>query len=115
MQLYGSMVSYCIENHQSQENVKGILVTNICLSPKAKELAAYLDISYVENCKMGEYPCIKCNIGHSAEGQTRIYHLPFDQQYDKAKIKNKGEFYAMTVAEAEAAGFRRAYRWFGNK
>jgi hypothetical protein len=41
-------------------------------------------------------------------------HLPFDQQYDSTKIKNKGEFYAVTVAEAEAAGFRRAFKWFGS-
>lgn len=44
----------------------------------------------------------------------KIYHLPFDQQYDKVKIeKNKGEFYCSTVQEAEKAGFRRAYRWKG--
>ena len=35
-----------------------------------------------------------------------------DQQYDTAIIEpHKGEFYAMTVAEAEKAGFRRAFRW----
>ena len=55
---------------------------------------------------------IKCNI--SPTTQERIYHLPFDQQYDKAVIGNvPGEFYADTVAEAEAAGFRRAFRWRG--
>ncbi len=60
---------------------------------------------------LNDYPCIKCNINNKGE---RIYHLPFDQQYDKCQIKNKGEFFAMTVAEAEAAGFRRAMRWSGN-
>ena len=54
------------------------------------------------------YPCIKCNI--SADG-TKIYHLPFDQQYDNVKIEtHKGEFYCATVKEAEDAGFRRAFR-----
>ena len=114
-QLYGTMISYCIENNVEQENVKGVLITNIQLSEMAKKMASYLGIQYVENYEMGAYPCIKCNIGHGVDGETRIYHLPFDQQYDATKIKKKGEFYAMTVAEAEAAGFRRTYKWFGNR
>jgi hypothetical protein len=32
----------------------------------------------------------------------RIYHLPMDQQYDRVKLVKPGEFYAATVAEAEA-------------
>jgi hypothetical protein len=40
--------------------------------------------------------------------------LPFDQQYDTAKIENVGEFYAWTVKDAEKAGFRRAFKWHGN-
>ena len=81
----------------------------------AKKMASYLGVEYVENYERGDYPCIKCNIGHTEYGEiTKIYHLPFDQQYDSTKIKNKGEFYAVTVAEAEAAGFRRAFKWFGS-
>ncbi len=114
-QLYGTMVSYCIENKVDQAKVKGVLITNIELSEMAKKMAAYLNIQYVENYAMGQYPCIKCNIGHGVDGETKIYHLPFDQQYDATKIKKKGEFYAMTVSEAEAAGFRRTYKWFGSK
>jgi hypothetical protein len=33
--------------------------------------------------------------------------------YDRTKLDKAGEFYAMTVAEAEAKGFRRAWRWRG--
>lgn len=113
-QLYGTMISYCIENNVDQSNVKGVLITNIQLSDMAKRMASYLDIKYVENYAMGKYPQIKCNIGHSEYGE-KIYHLPFDQQYDATKIDKDGEFYAMTVAEAEAAGFRRAFKWFGNQ
>lgn len=114
-QLYGTMASYCIENKIDKSHVKGILITNIELSPMAKKMALYLGVKYVENFAAGEYPCIKCNIGCDEYGiKTKIYHLPFDQQYDVTKIKNKGEFYAMTVAEAEAAGFRRAFKWFGS-
>lgn len=114
-QLYGTMISYCVENHVEQSRVKGVLVTNIQLSEMAKKMASYLDIKYAESVEMGAYPCIKCNIGHDEFGETKIYHLPFDQMYDATKIKKKGEFYAMTVAEAEAAGFRRAFKWFGNR
>lgn len=37
-----------------------------------------------------------------------------DQQYDKVKIEKPGEFYAFTVYEAEANGFKRAFKWHGN-
>ena len=115
MQLYGTMTSYKIENNLPSKNVRGILITNICLSDMAKKMADYLKIKYVEKFEKKDYPCIKCNIGKDEQGQpTKIYHLPFDQQYDSTQIKNEGEFFAMTVKEAEDAGFRRAFKWFGN-
>lgn len=113
-QLYGTMVSYCIENNIPRKNVKGVLVTNIHLSEQAKKMANHLKIKYVENFEKGTYPCVKCNIGHDEFGETKIYHLPFDQQYDSTKISSPGEFFAMTVKEAEDAGFRRAFRWHNN-
>ena len=59
-----------------------------------------------------EYPSIKCNI--SQVNGEKIYHLPFDQQYDNTKIETKhNEFYCTTVKEAEKAGFRRAFRYKG--
>lgn len=113
-QLYGTMISYCIENNINKDIVKGVLVTNIVLSDMAKRMADYLGIEYRENFQLGSYPCIKCNIGRGDFGEiTKIYHLPFDQKYDETKIDKPGEFYAMTVEEAENAGFRRAFKWFG--
>lgn len=112
-QLHGTVASYCIEKNLKTSKVKGILITNIELSDMAKKMAKFLKIEYKENVPKGDYPCIKCNIGHKGSEITKIYHLPFDQKYDVTQIKNDGEFYAMTVAEAEAAGFRRAYKWFG--
>lgn len=112
-QLHGTVASYCIEKNLNTSKVKGILITNIELSDMAKKMAKFLKIEYKENVPKGDYPCIKCNIGHKGSEITKIYHLPFDQKYDVTQIKNNGEFYAMTVAEAEAAGFRRAYKWFG--
>lgn len=112
MQLYGSVVEYNIENNTT---ASGVLLTNTLLSEKAKEFAKVLGIAYKEKMPIGDFPRIKCNIGIGENGEkTKIYHLPFDQQYDATKIDSKAEFMAMTVAEAEAAGFRRAYKWFGN-
>ena len=114
-QLYGTMSCYCIENKVDKNRVKGILITNIELSTMAKKMADYLDIKYVENFELGDYPCIKCNINRDEYGiKTKIYHLPFDQKYDVTKIDGNGEFMAMTVAEAEKAGFRRAHKWYGH-
>ncbi len=111
-QLYGTTISYCIEKNLRIEDVTGLLITNITLSDTAKKMANYLGIVYKENVPLKEYPCIKCNIGKDA---TKIYHLPFDQQYDKVKINKPGEFFAYTVKEAEDAGFRRAFKWHNNK
>ena len=84
------------------------------LSDNAREFAKMLKIKVVENHVFDKsYPCIKCNIGSNGE---KVYHLPFDQLYDKVKIEpKKGEFYAKTCQEAEEKGFRRAYRWSGKK
>src|SRR3989339_881822 len=76
-----------------------------------KELNIQLEENHHFNI---EYPAIKCNIGRTSG--EKIYHLPFDQQYDKTKIEpHKGEFYCQTVKEAEDAGFRRAFRYRQNK
>ena len=107
MQLYGSVIEYNLENNA---NATGILLTNTALSDKAKEFAKVLGIAFKEHHSLGEFPRIKCNIG--VEG--KIYHLPFDQQYDTTIIEGKEEFMALTVSEAENAGFRRAYKWHGN-
>ncbi len=113
-QLYGTMMAYCFENGLPAKNVHGVLVTNITFSDTAKKFAEYLGIDIVEKFPLGNYPCIKCNVNHNSEGDiTKIYHLPFDQQYDSCVINQPGEFMALTVAEAEAAGFRRAHRWHG--
>jgi hypothetical protein len=111
-QLYGSVVLYKIENPFC--NVKAVFITTTKLSSVAEKIADVLDIE-VRYISMGEFPRIKCNIGKDVNGiSTKIYHLPFDQQYDTTIIDGKGEFMALTVVEAEQAGFRRAYKWHGN-
>lgn len=110
-QLFGTMTSYAIEHEREEITVKGVFITNICLSSTAYKFAGILNIDVVENLNIGEFPRIKCNIGRDG---SKIYHLPFDQQYDSTKVDKEGEFFAFTVEEAEAAGFRRAFKWHGN-
>lgn len=111
-QLYGTYICYCLDKNISPDTVKPVLVTSTSLSDMAKSFCQYLGVSYKENYKMGDFPRIKCNIGKDSDGnKTKIYHLPMDQQYDNVKIDKPDECWAFTVEEAEALGFRRAYKW----
>lgn len=115
MQLYGSTIEYCWQQHRAGLDVHGIVgksvipvfVTTTQFSETAKRFAKVLGV-VVAQLPMGEYPQIKCNIGRDGR---RIYHLPFDQQYNSTIIEHdKGEFMAWTVNEAEDHGFERAKR-----
>lgn len=107
-QLLGTLKQFEFVNGLS--DVRGVLVTKTTLSETAREFASHLGIEVRENLVIGPYPMIKCNISASGE---KIYHLPFDQQYDRTKISKKGEHFAFTVQDAYNKGFRRARRWRG--
>ena len=113
-QLFGTVICYCIENNLKTSEVEPVFITSTVLSEQAKKFADMLKITVLENFPLKEFPRIKCNIGHDEYGKTYIYHLPMDQLYDKVQISKKEERYCATVAEAEALGFRRAYKWHGN-
>ena len=113
-QLFGTVICYCIENNLKTSDVEPVFITSTILSEQAKKFADMLKITVLENFPLKEFPRIKCNIGHDEYGKTYIYHLPMDQLYDKVQISKKEERYCATVAEAEALGFRRAYKWHGN-
>lgn len=111
-QLYGTMVLARLEN--PDKAVSGTFTTTTKLSEKAREVADFLGIKVEECFPLDDYPRIKCNVAR--HGEERIYHLPFDQQYDTTVVEpDRGECYIATVAEAEAQGFRRAWRWKGGK
>ena len=108
-QLYGTMTLSRLQD--PRVSVKGVFVTTAVLSETAKRCAEFLHIKVIENKPYSDYPMIKCNISKTGE---KIYHLPMDQQYDRAIITPwKGDRYVSTVQEAEDLGFRRAYRWGG--
>lgn len=114
-QLFGTTVQYIIENNmifkEANERVRPLFVTTTDLSETAKKFANALGVQ-VKIVQMEDFPRIKCNI--SKDGK-KIYHLPFDQQYNSTVIDyNKDEFYASTVKEAVSKGFRRAFRHNGN-
>ncbi|OGR63945.1 MAG: hypothetical protein A2X30_07345 [Elusimicrobia bacterium GWB2_63_16] len=110
-QFFGTVFQYRDQN--PGKKVRAIFYTTTKLSDLARRFSQELGIELKENFKFERaYPSIKCNI--SQTNGTRIYHLPFDQQYDTCKIeKEKGEFYCSTVREAEDNGFRRAFRYRG--
>jgi len=107
-QLFGTVIAARIEYPDMA--VRGTFVTTTKLSERAHAFAEQLDITVEEHVPLEEYPRIKCNVGR--DSGERIYHLPFDQQYDNTVIEpERDEMWAMTVADAEEAGFRRAWRW----
>ena len=106
-QLYGTTILQVMEHPECQ--VSGLFITTTSLSSLAKSCANYLHIAVVENFPLKPYPLIKCNI---SKGGEKIYHLPFDQQYDRVIVNpSDGDYYVSTVQEAEAKGFRHAWRW----
>jgi len=125
-QLFGTTVMYWIKTHSGKGvqlelfpkimhsgDIKPCFITSTILSPAAKEFATALGVKIRENYPLSSYPSIKCNV--SRKNGERIYHLPFDQQYDKTIIEHeRNECYVETVAEAEALGFRRAFKWRGD-
>lgn len=102
-----------LQAHHPDKTVIAAFVTSTIFSDIAALCAQRLDIRLFPSTPYRDYPMIKCNISSSGE---KIYHLPFDQQYDRIQLSGKvGCFYCATTAEAEAAGFRRAYRWHGSQ
>ena len=109
-QLFGTTILQKLEH--PDYNVGGLFVTTTTLSDLAKSCAEYLHITVIESFPLKAYPLIKCNISKNGD---KIYHLPFDQQYDRVIIDpDDGDFYASTVEEAETKGFRHAWRWTGS-
>jgi hypothetical protein len=128
-QLFGTTVEFYIKNIKptmqgklqleifptfiNKKDVTATLITSATVSDTAKEFASVLNINVIEHFPFEKYPSIKCNVSH--RDGTKIYHLPFDQQYDRTTIdEERNECYVATVKEAEQMEFRRAWKWRGN-
>ena len=106
MQLLGTSIAYRLEHGNNIKVIPVLMIPNFTiLSEEANKFAEILNIQIMRQ-DFVDFPRIKCNVN----GVTKIYHLPFDQQYDRTQIKKDGEFLAFTVDEAEKKGFRRAFR-----
>jgi hypothetical protein len=106
-QLYGTTFLYGRQALDGNQ-VTGYLYCTSQVSQTALEVAQSLGIQIAHLAMDSTYPMIKCNVN----GTAKIYHLPFDQQYDRVRIGAvSGECYVKTAAEAERLGFRRAKRW----
>lgn len=126
-QLFGTTVEYWLKYGRNdkdivqmdffpellkRDKIKATFITSTELSPDARDFAKALNVDFIENYKLKPYPSIKCNV--SRRTGEKIYHLPFDQQYDTTIVEEeRNECYAETVKEAEDLGFRRAFRWKG--
>ena len=110
-QLFGTTFEY---NSRNKVKAKAVFFTSTELTEVALEMCKQLRIIVKQDFPFKIYPSIKCNV--SKRTGEKIYHLPFDQQYDNTRVDQEDlEKYAMTVNEAEKLGFRRAYRWHGLK
>ncbi len=122
--LFGTAVEYYLGNNGTK-NIQAALfasdsfativvpklVITADISSKAEQVAKVLGVK-VDKRPFQNYPSIKCNV--SRVNGEKIYHLPFDQQYDTAHINDEElECFVSTINEAETQGFRHAYRWTG--
>ena len=112
-QHFATTIHYQLQEKISKKvKVKPIFYATIDFSDMAKKVSKALNIQIKTEKLKKDYPMIKCNINPSTK--EKIYHLPFDQQYDKVIIgNNPGELYVKTVTEATKKGFRRAFRYRG--
>lgn len=130
-QLYGTTVKYFIDEFKNRSdkmkntlfpdllirdevNIKPVFITSATLSITAEDFANALGIKIIQKHPFDQsYPMIKCNL--NSQTGDKIYHLPFDQQYDNVLMQNEERTYVKTTKEAKELGCRRAYRWNPNR
>jgi len=89
-------------------NISSVICTTNDLSETAQEVVKFFGkkMNHRKEELRKDYSMIKCNIGR--HDKQKLYHLPFDPQYDSIIIGNmEDECYVKTVVEAEDLGFRR--------
>jgi hypothetical protein len=127
--LLGTTIEYYLDNLADSENLQisllpelinkkqviPKLVSTAQISDRAEQAAKVLGVVIEKTLFpniIPPYPSIKCNV--SRRTGEKIYHLPFDQQYDTVLVEEeKLECFAGTVMDAEKMGFRHAHHWKG--
>jgi Restriction endonuclease len=110
VQLFGTTKLLQIERN-FEKSPKAILISTAEFAEDALLVAKALGVT-LETVKFEQrYPLIKVHIGRNGEP---LYHLPFDQQYDRVQLKkDDGDRYVMNIHEALGLGARRAMRYGG--
>jgi hypothetical protein len=104
-QLYGSLKHFKLTTKKKRPVVKAIFFTTANFSETAKSVANVLGVELRQEELRRSYPMIKCSTSQDGE---KTYHLPFDTYYDQIKVDpQNGDFFAHTVHEATAKGYRR--------
>ena len=108
VQLFGTCV--LLKSEQSLRTVpKPILISTAEFAIDAKSVADTLGVVLNVKPLDKSYPTIKV---HASRVGEPLYHLPYDQQYDRIKMKlNDGDRYVNTVIEAHKFGARRAMKF----
>lgn len=123
--LFGTTVEYFLDHYGNivssqlslfpelikNNHVTPRLITTANVSPKAEQVAKLLGVG-IDHIPFRPYPSVKCNVSHKTG--EKIFHLPFDQQYDNILIEEERiERYVDNVQQAESLGFRHAFHWKG--
>lgn len=105
-QLFGTMTHFKLTHEKNGRPTKAVFYTTAKYGDVARDAARVLGVELRSEELNRSYPMIKCSI--SSDGE-KSYYLPFDSDYDKIKIDlHRDEYFAKTVKEAVAKGFRRA-------
>ncbi|MDK4481959.1 restriction endonuclease [Fusobacterium necrophorum] len=116
-QLFGAALKFAIDNRDTYESfitkvyekkIEIILLTKTELSEEAKEFCKKLNISYIENIEIENYPRVKL-----VEGLEKIFYIPTDLQYDNISFLSTNKKYSRAISckEANELGYRHCYRW----
>ena len=86
-----------------------MLVSTSAFAEDSKRAAQALTVKLVVKPLDKNYSCMKVHKSRSGEA---LYHLPFDQQYDRIQMDiSKGDAFVKTVKEALNMGARRAQKY----
>lgn len=108
VQLFGTCV--LLKAEESLKAVpKPILISTAEFASDARSVADILGVALDVKALDPNYPTIKV---HASRVGEALYHLPYDQQYDRIKMRlEAGDCYVNTVSEAHKLNARRAMKF----